>query len=148
MFPICLLLSPAAAGVKWGPVQDNLQLGIESTGPAIRLLLKNLGPQARDIDIGAAGSSGPLYNVHLAAVSAATEHRVFDVNTLRARPSSLYAPQTAHIQPGGAYVFTIPLDRLICIVDRKEIPLERLLRRGYSIRASFAPPNLSVVSDP
>ena len=41
------------------------------------------------------------------------------------------------LEPGAAHVFTFPLEQLICVVHRQDVPLEKLLRRGYSIRASF-----------
>ncbi len=132
--------------VKWGRVQANLQLGIErpqspESGGEIHILLRNVGAEAREITAGFEGSVGPMYNVNLSAVSGAQPRReqtIFDVNALKAQPSSRSAPITARIEPAAVYVFEFPLNRLICVVDRKDVPVEDLLRRGYSIRASLA----------
>ena len=149
---VCVLLSGviahplALADVKWGPAQQDLQLGIEwsdhsmSEEPAVRILLKNIGTERHEITTGVEGSAGPFYNVGLTALSDAQPQRkqaVFDLNALKARPSGFVAQETAHVEPGGVYIFTLPLSRLICVVDRKDVRLEDLVKRGYSIQASF-----------
>ena len=41
------------------------------------------------------------------------------------------------LEPGSVHVFAFPMQRLICVVDRRDVPLETLLKQGYSVRASI-----------
>src|ERR1039458_1819183 len=37
----------------------------------------------------------------------------------------------------GVHEFTYPLSQLICLVNRTDTPLSKLLKQGYTVRASF-----------
>jgi hypothetical protein len=153
--PLWTLLAAAATcafgqqGAKWGRVQDNLQLGIEwstesgaseKSGIALRVLLRNTGSERRRFPAGYDGSAGPMYDVKITAVREGEpgEQFVFDLNALKANNfTGIRISKTAHVEPGAAYVFTFPVRQLICVVDRKDVPLQALLTRGYSVRASL-----------
>lgn len=138
----CAFAEPNA---KWGRVQDNLELGIEwsaesgRSGIALRVLLRNASSQRREFQAAFDGPAGPIYDVKIVAApdDGSSERLVFDLHALKANPTGLVIPKTAHVEPGAVYVFTFPIKQLICVVDRQDVPLQALLTRGYSVRASF-----------
>ena len=144
----CALLLAMASGlfcadiIRWGTVKNDLQLGIAATATselALRISLKNAGAEGRRITIGFEGSAGPLYNVEITANSPREREQfeVFDLHALREHPTSLPFSISVTLEPGGVQEFRFPLDRLICVVDRRDVPLQTLLRQGYTVRASF-----------
>ena len=158
---VCVLLTALAtwvfgqSHVKWGRAQNNLQLGIglrarsSESAPALRVSLKNVGSEIRELSIGFEGSAGPVYNVKITAMSDQQpgEQLVYDLNALKAHPTTGFVvAKTVSLEPGAAYVFTFPTKQLICIVDREDVPLEDLLKRGYSVRASFEIAGLELVT--
>lgn len=150
-FSVSILLSGltafslAASDVKWGSIQDDLQLGIAWSGSSnsattVRVLLKNAGPKRREISVGYEGSAGSFYNVEITALSNAQprrEERIFDLNALKAKPQGLAVPKVVVLEPGGVYVFAYPLSQLISVINRQDVALQDLLKRGYSIRAAL-----------
>jgi hypothetical protein len=130
----------AADGTQWGPVESGLQLGIDVTAtsePAVRVSLKNAGAEPRDLMIGYEGFVDS-YNVQIATGAPGRRQQpVLDVLDLNARPSSLLLPIIAHLQPGEVREFIYPLSKLICVVNRKDVPFRALLEQGYRVRASF-----------
>jgi hypothetical protein len=144
-FFLCVSAASALAAPAWGRVQDDLQLGIEwgqeptRTESVLRISMKNVGAQSREISIGTDGSAGPVYDVKLVAVRSREpgELLVFDLNALKMQSTSIPVLKSVHLEPETTYVFEYPIKQLICIVDRKDTPLESLLRQGYSVRASF-----------
>ena len=129
--------------VKWGRITDNLQLGIgataESSGSALRISLKNIDSEVRELPIGYTGSAGPVYNVKIAAVrdQQTREQLVFDLNALRANPDGLVISNNLRLEAGVTQVFTFPIKQLICVLEEHDVPLENLVKRGYSIFASL-----------
>jgi hypothetical protein len=144
-FFLCVSAASALGYPNWGRVQDDLQLGIEwgqeSTqfGSVLRISLKNVGSQSREISIGIDGSAGPVYDVKIVAVRSQEpgERVVFDLNALKMQVTSFPAWKSVHLEPEATYVFVYPIKQLICIVDQKDTPLENLLKQGYSVLASF-----------
>lgn len=144
----------AASNVKWGSPQDDLQLGVAwsrspNSAAAVRVFLKNTGLEQREINVGYEGSEGPLYNVEIIALSRTQptgQVSVLDINALKARTQSVPLPIDVIFEPGGVYVFTFPFSRLISVINRKDVPLQDLLEQGYSIKASFKIPGLSLLS--
>ena len=63
----CIFCSDA---IRWGAVKDDLQWAVGATsthGLVLRISLKNVGAQARQIPIGFEGSAGLIYNVKITA---------------------------------------------------------------------------------
>jgi len=157
---LCALLVVAVTStfggvaLTWGNVAGNLQLGIGATtesspsGTVILVSLRNVGAEMQRVTIGFDGSAGPVYNVEFTAARAqqAGEQLIFDLNALKARPGGVLIPKVVGLEPGSSQMFTFPIGQLICIVDRREVALETLLQRGYSIRASFRTSGIRLVT--
>ncbi len=142
LFAIPPAISVAADPALWGSSAHGFRIGIaydsSSSEPALRVILENTGPTERDVSIGAVAESGPLYNVEFTATSpGGKEYPVFDTQALAAPPSSLPRFIVAHIDPGKSYEFVSILQKLLCVQNRQDVPLDTLLKRGYSVRASF-----------
>jgi len=65
------------------------------------------------------------------------EYVAFDLNALKMEGTPFPLSKSVILEPGATYVFAYPARQLICVVDRKDTPLEDLLKQGYSVRASF-----------
>lgn len=155
-FGLLILLTVSATVAfgepKWGRAQERLQLGIDwhagstESESALQVSLRNTGAEPRAISVGIEGSEGPIYDVQITTVrdQPPGEYLVFDVNALKAQPSSLPSMKQVRLGPGATYVFRYPLKQLICVVNRRDTPLEDLLKQGYSVRASFKVSNLEL----
>ena len=139
----------AADDTLWGPVESGLQLGIGTTSTpesALRILLKNTGSEPRDLLIGYEGSAD-LYNVEITTQAPGQQPQlVFDLIALKAPPSSLLLPISAHLQPGEIRSLLYPLRQLICVVNRHDVPIRALLAQGYKVRASFQFPGVTLTT--
>jgi hypothetical protein len=154
------LLIAAAASVfcadatRWGSVVDGLQLGIGATStpePALHVLLKNAGPRVQEVPTGFEGEPDPPFNVTITARAPREgDLQVFDLNAARYWPPDI-GPGPARsfrLEPGGVHEFTYPLSQLICVVNRTDTPLSKLLKQGYTVRASFEFRGTAVMSRP
>jgi hypothetical protein len=125
---------------RWGPVQRGLQLGIEVVStpePAVIVSLKNAGPEPRELVIGSEWSEN-VYSVELtAAIPGHEPLYVFDLRLLKAHPLSLLLPIRTHLDVGQVREFLYPLSQLMCVVNRRDVPLRALVEQGYRIQASF-----------
>jgi hypothetical protein len=147
---IILLLAAAISGMcadatLWGPVESGLQLGIEVTAtsePALRISLKNVGAEPRDLLIGYEGDPDE-YNVELTTRDPQQQPLpVLDLNA--SLPPSLLLPVTARLRPGDVREFIYPLSQLISVVNRKDVPFRLLLAQSYTVRASFGFPGVAL----
>jgi len=133
----------------WGPVEGDFELGIgvaSTTEPRLRILLKNVGSEPRDVLI---GYSAPVdfYNVKITTLGpGGREQPVLDLNALQAPPPSVLLPVIAHLQPGEVREFRYPLRQLICVVNRTDVMLATLLQQGYSVRATFESPGVTLAT--
>ncbi len=142
LFAAAPRISLAADPVLWGSAAHGFRLGIayddSSPAPQFRIVLENISSRERDVSIGAVSESGPVYNVEFTATSPEGKRfQVLDENALAAPPSSLPRFIVTHIDPGKSYEFVSILQKLLCIQNRQDVPLDTLLQRGYSLRASF-----------
>jgi hypothetical protein len=149
---IMLLLAAAISGwcadaTLWGPVESGLRLGIDVTAtsePALRISLKNVGTEPRDLLIGYEGDPDQ-YNVEF--TTRAPEQQPLPVLDLNASlPPSLLLPITARLRPGEVREFIYPLTKLICVVNRKDVPFRLLLEQSYTVRASFGFPGVTLTT--
>ncbi len=151
-FFLCVSATSGWGAPAWGRAQNDLQLGIEwgpesnQSGLVLHILLKNVGADKREIPIGMDGSAGPVYDVKIVAVRSQETHEyeVFDLNALKAQMTSFQRWKSVILESGATYIFVYPVKQLICVVDRKDTPLEDLLKQGYSVRASFETPPVKV----
>ena len=138
-----------SAEIQWGLAENGLQLGIDVTAtpePALRVSLKNVGVEPRDLVIGEEGAVD-LYNVEIATRNPGQpEQRVFDLPALQVSSSSLLLPISARLQPGEVREFVYPLNQLICVVNRKDVPFRALFEHGYNVHASFEFPGVTLVT--
>jgi len=145
LFCLCFSTASAFGAPSWGRAQNDMQLGIEwgsesnQSGSVVRISMKNVGSHKREITIGIDGSAGPVYDVKIVAVGSheMDEYVAFDLNALKMEGTPFPLSKSVILEPGATYVFAYPVRQLICVVDRKDTPLEDLLKQGYSVRASF-----------
>ncbi len=143
---IILLLATAVSGlcadaILWGPVESGLQLGIDVTAtsePALRISLKNVGAEPRDLLIGYEGVPD-MYNVEFIA-QAPGQPPLALLDLEAPLPPSLLLAITARLRPGEVREFVYPLSQLISVVNRKDVPFRPLLEQGYTVRAAFGFP--------
>jgi hypothetical protein len=128
---------------------EDLQLGIELRSqpePALHILLTNAGQEHRDLQAGVEGSEGLIYSfVIVARDPHGREFPVFDRNALR----TVSQPPDAillHLSPGEVRDFIYPLSQLLGVVNGQEVPMATLLKRGYTMRASFQSGGTTIVS--
>jgi hypothetical protein len=105
--------------------------------------LKTVGTQPRDLLVGYDGVVD-LYNVEFTGHAPGHQPQpVFDPTALKALPSSVLLPISAHLQPSEIREFLYPLSQMICVVNRKDVPFRPLLERSYTVRASFGFPGVT-----
>jgi hypothetical protein len=160
LFPVRsgILLIAAAATVlcadatRWGAVVDGLQLGIRATSapqPTLHVILKNASPNVQEIPIGFEEEPDPPYNVVLTArFHEEHELSVFDTIAAKYHPPSSGPGEARNLRlaPGGVHDFTYQLNQLTCLVHQTDISLDRLLKQGYTVRATFGFRRTAVVS--
>jgi hypothetical protein len=62
---------------------------------------------------------------------------VFDTDILKVPNPGLVLSGSVVLMPGEQRRFIIPFDRLICVINRHDVPVREVLITGYSIRAGF-----------
>ena len=62
---------------------------------------------------------------------------VFDRNALQAPPGGVSIPIALHLAPGEMREFVYPMNRFLCVVNRQDVPLAKLLQQGYRVRAKL-----------
>jgi hypothetical protein len=127
---------------SWGPAVGGVRLAIglgpASSEPAFRVLLQNTSSTGQNVLVGAQRGNSPVYNLQFTAKAPdGKECRLFDVKALVDPMAGLASPVVIHLDPGGTHEITYPLKELLCIEGRREITLDTLLKRRYSVRASL-----------
>jgi len=142
--PIALAATVFCADAdRWGPAVDGVQLGIRVTStpePRLHVLLKNASSKVQEIPMGFEGEPDPPRNVILTAHDR-REHvlQVFDLIAAKYHPPS-GGPGPARnlrLAPGAIHDFTYLLSQLICVLDRTDTSLDKVLKQGYTVRATF-----------
>src|ERR1039457_2630053 len=114
-------------------------------------LLKNAGPRVQEVPTGFEGEPDPPFNVTITTRAPREgDLQVVDLNAARYWPPDI-GPGPARsfrLEPGGVHEFTYPLSQLICVVNRTDTPLSKLLKQGYTVRASFEFRGTAVMSRP
>ena len=149
---IGLLTAIAAIGaepaVQWSGIDGGFQLGIAGikgsggTPGQLQFTIRNLGSEWRSIHFGSEGSAGPYYDIGLTADCArelSGNIELFDLNALRASAAGFMSETWLLLEASEAHFVTISVARFIGVINGRDIPLEALLQRGCSIRASFQP---------
>ena len=127
--------------IRWGTAVDGVQLGIVAISPpepGLRVALKNTSTVAQEIPIGFEDRD-PLYNVRFTARTPRGDAlAVYDLNTLRSRPSDIGPGRTKFVwlDPGGVQEFTYPLSQLF-VGNGTDTPIGKFLQQGYTLRAVF-----------
>ena len=142
----CVSAASAWGAPVWGTVQNDLQLGIEwgqeptQAGLVLRISIRNVGANAREIPIGFDGSAGPVYDVKIVAARSGQpgERTVLDLNGLKAKVTSFPAWKSIRLGPGATSSFDYPIEQLIYIEVPQDKPLQELINHGYSVRASIS----------
>lgn len=143
----------AADAIRWGEVVDGLQLGIGITSkpaPGLRVVLKNTSATVQEISTGFEEDPDPPSNLVLRArAPQGHELQIFDTIGAKYRvpaDGDRGAARTLRLAPGAAHEFTYLLSQLLCVVDMTDTTLDKLLKMGYSVRASFGFRQRAVVS--
>lgn len=129
----------SAVTPNWGDPVNGLRLGVAVESEATLLvLLENSGSSNLTIMVGAESGNGVFYHVAFHAKDA--RGHVCEVLNL-AGPGVVagsLAPISIHLEPGQQYAIHLPMHKLICVEHQTDIPLDALLRRGYSVTAAFS----------
>lgn len=121
-------------------VQSDLQLRIEAKRDIVRVSIKNNGPVTRWL---------PAGNLKITAERGAETQLVFDVNALQQEHPGFVANTVGvRLEPGQEHVTTLPVTQLLCVVNRHDVPLGRLLEQGYTLRASFEIDGVTLTTGP
>lgn len=127
--------------VAWGPVVNGMRLGIgfgkASSETRLRVLCQNVGAVEQDIVV----VEDFDYLSFTLTAPEGKEYQVFDTRLLAAPPGpGLVIPVrrvVTHLNSGAMHEFRFSLKKLICVVERRDVTLETLLRQRYSVSAHF-----------
>ena len=124
----------------WGAVDGGLWSGLRTTKaanrlPALEVVIENRGAHEWVIEF--PDLSGPIQNLQFQAARNGETIDVFDTAILKLPNPSFVQWSNVVITPGEQRRFIIPFDRLICVINRREVPVREVLISGYSIRAGF-----------
>jgi hypothetical protein len=81
--------------------------------------------------------SGPIQNLQFQVVRNGKTIDVFDTAILKLPNPGFVQWSQGALTPGEQRRFIIPFDRLICVINRRDVPVREVLTSGYSIRAGF-----------
>ncbi len=142
----------AAEPIFWGAPVNGLRLGIAfvhgASQPAVRVVLQNLGPDAQKVPVGWDQRGGSAYNIEFTAARArGNKCQVFDRKVLSLPPSpGFVVPVIARIEPGATHELLFPLKQLLCVENRKDVTLDVLWNRNYSLKATLEVDGTGVTS--
>ena len=143
IFVLAGQLAAYAVEPKWGEPVNGLRLGIAAGRASLEaesrllVILENTGGSRRTILLGAESGNGPIYglsfNVHN------KQGKVCQVLNLTGGPgvAGSLSPMTVGLSPGKQYEIVLPMRKLICVENRTDLSLDVLLRRQFSVSASF-----------
>ena len=129
-----------AQPVRWGALNGGLRLGIRTTKaanrlPVLEVVIENRGGvrviEFSDVSVGLVG------NLQFQAVRNGKTLDVFDTAILKLSNPGLILSSSVELMPGDQRRFIIPFDRLICVINRRDVPAREVLINGYSNRAGF-----------
>ena len=121
-------------------VNGDLRLGLRTTKaakrlPVLEVVIENRG-NVRVIGFSDA-SVGLVGNLQVQMVRNGKTLDVFGTAILKLPMSGFVQSGRVVLMPGEQRRFIIPFDRLICVINRRDVPLREVLISGYSIHASF-----------
>ena len=141
MILVAICAIAIAHPVRWGAWDGGLRLGIRTTKaanrlPALEVVIENRG-DVRVIEL-SDGRVGIVQNLQFQAVRNGKTLDVFDTAILKLpNGSGFFQSGSVVLMPGEQRRFIIPFDRLICVINRHDVPVREVLITGYSIRAGF-----------
>jgi hypothetical protein len=123
----------------WGSAINGLRIGMSlapaGSRPGVIVAFQNTGTEEVNALLGASGN-GVTYNLWFYAVN--REGKKCEVLNLMGGPvAGLLLPIGLHVAPGATREVTLPMDKLICVESRVDIPLDKLLERRYTVHAAF-----------
>jgi hypothetical protein len=120
----------AAESFVWGEPQNGLRIGMAIRGEEMRIAVQNVSQDHLDVLLGA--NSG--YWVKFSAMT--REGESIEVLNLAVPPAAGFvAPHIEGLQPGERYEFGLPMNRLVAVIERRDITVRQLLQQGCSLRA-------------
>jgi hypothetical protein len=134
-----LIAIPSVFGantIAWGPPTNGLRLGVNTNGPALRIVFQNDGIE-RDILLGMRNGERPLYRLDFRAT--APNGKDCHVVYLDGPPivAGSLEPIVVRLASGESYEVLLHLNKFIYFENQELIRLDQLFERRYSIRASF-----------
>lgn len=140
---LALQTAPVAAGesISWGPPVNGLRLGVAiraaSGAGSLRLGFQNAGAKQMDVLWGGKTGTGPMYAMKFAVTDPrGNERQVFYFGGANS-VGGYIEPLLVRLLPGETYDLFLPLNKFVCVVNRKDIMLDVLLKNGYPVRASL-----------
>jgi hypothetical protein len=135
--------------VRWGALNGGLRLGMRTTKaanrlPVLEVVIENRGDVRvigfSDVSVGLVG------NLQFQAVLNGKTLDVFDKAILSLPPGGFVQSGSVVLMPGEQRRFIIPFDRLICVINRRDVPVREVLITGYSIRAGFTASGMTLTT--
>jgi hypothetical protein len=136
IIPLC------GADTNWGPASGGFQAAIDmqndpDAGIVLNVVLRNAGAETRHLQL-SIFSSGPAYDIETIAIRGHDKVPVFDTRALSEPPNNSFPEyEDLRLVSGATYAFKFRLNSMIGVVNRKDVPLDSLLKQGYSLRASL-----------
>ena len=137
----CAMGIGAAVTISWGPPANGLRLGLAletATGTrSVHVAFQNTGAKPIDVLLGGGTGVGPMYAMNFAAKGPdGNERQVFYFGGA-ASVGGYIEPLLVRLMPGETHDLFLPLNKFVCVVNRKDTTLDVLLKSGYSVRASL-----------
>src|SRR5204863_1113753 len=117
--------------IRWGEVKGGLRIGIRATDmadrqPAFEVVIENVGAREQAIEYADVGG-GPVQNIRFHAVRNGEVLDVFNTAPLKQPTPGLVKSGYLVLTKGDQHSFIIPFDRLICVINRRDMPLRAVM---------------------
>jgi hypothetical protein len=109
---------------------------VSSTGE-LRLAFQNAGSADIDVLLGGRTGIGPMYAMKFTVTDpSGNEHNLGYFGGANF-VGGYIEPILVRLAPGETYDLLFPLNKFVCVLNRKDVTLDTLLQKRYSLRASL-----------
>jgi hypothetical protein len=134
------MLIGAAEAVSWGPVANGLRLGVAtaSSSPGkLHLVFQNVGAAEIDVLLGGRTGIGPMYAMKFTVTGPNGDEHYLGYFGGANFVGGYIEPILVRLAPKETYDLLLPLNKFVCVLNRKDVTLDTLLQKRYSISASL-----------
>jgi hypothetical protein len=107
-----------------------------STGQ-LRLAFQNVGSTDIDVLLGGRTGIGPMYAMKFTVTDLNSNEHDLGYFGGANFVAGYIEPLLVRLAPRETYDLLLPLNKFVCVLNRKDITLDSLLQKHYSIRASL-----------